>query len=197
MLQPGITSQPDEIRALPSNAPDRRQVSLRSETPSATGSTFLVEDSCPLSPMHAGMLFHTLLDPRSCQDIVQIVMHLIEDLDIARFRNAWACTSARHAILRTVFRWEGLVEPLPDVRREVPLDFTLADLRGTATVQQEEHLHSFMRQDQNRGFDLRDAPLTRLSAFRLQDARERVVWTFHHIQEATRPHHSVGLVGTR
>src|SRR5581483_8625105 len=46
---------------------------------------------------------------------------------------------------------------------------------------QEARISAFLAEDRRRGFDLGQAPVFRLTLFRIGDAEHRFVFTFHHI----------------
>lgn len=132
-----------------------------------------------LTAVQQGMLFHHLSFPHSGVDIEQIVMELDEELDVPAFRRAWERVAERHGVLRTRFRWENVEEPVQEVLRRVELPLVVEDWRGATDA--DERLAQHLRADRERGFDLREAPLLRLAAFRTGDARSAVVWSFPHI----------------
>ena len=82
-----------------------------------------IEATYRLSSMQLGMLLHHMIDPGSGVYIQQLVASIHEQLDITAFQKAWEQVVARHSILRTSFRWEGIEEPLQDVHAEVELPF--------------------------------------------------------------------------
>jgi amino acid adenylation domain-containing protein len=126
------------------------------------GATLAVEDNYALTPTQKGMLFHRLLDERSGVDVQQLVLTNPAQQD----REAWRRLIARHPVLRTSFRWEGLDEPSQEVWAEVALPWS----------ESQRELGDFLREDRARGFALDAPPLLRLTWL----ARERkLVWTFH------------------
>ncbi|MSU58572.1 MAG: amino acid adenylation domain-containing protein [Pedosphaera sp.] len=142
--------------------------------PDATEATY------PLSPLQQGMLFHHLSEPGSGVDIEQMVCTLREPLDVEKLRAAWERVVARHAILRTGFRWEGVVQPEQEVRSAVSVPLVLEDLRPFPAAAQQEKLSAFRKADRTRGFAMNEAPMLRLALFRCGDAHFELVWTFHH-----------------
>jgi amino acid adenylation domain-containing protein/FkbM family methyltransferase len=142
--------------------------------------TEAIEDSYPLSPMQQGMLFHSLYAPQSGVYLQQLVSALHEDLNVSAFKKAWQRVVERHPILRTSFRWEGLDEPLQEVRRRVSVPWEEQDWRGLNASEQNERLEAYIEADRRDGFALDEAPLMRLALFRVADADYRFIWTFHH-----------------
>ncbi len=140
-----------------------------------------IEAIYPLSPMQQGMLFHSLYTPESGVYFEQLCFTLHGDLDIAAFERAWQALIDQHPALRTVFAWETRDKPLQVVRQHAILPRTTHDWRDLSPDAQENQLAAWLKDDQGRGFDLHQAPLMRLTLFRLADETWRCVWSFHHL----------------
>ncbi|MGQ0703916.1 MAG: amino acid adenylation domain-containing protein, partial [Gemmatimonadales bacterium] len=134
-----------------------------------------------LSPLQQGMLLHHILRPRSGVDIAQLVGTLHEAIDPVALREAWKRALARHAVLRTSFRWQGSPEPVQEVQRAVDLPFSTEDWRSPSEDELEERRRRFLLNDRRQGFDLEQAPLLRLSLIRTGETRYDLIFTFHHI----------------
>ncbi|HEX6463117.1 MAG TPA: condensation domain-containing protein, partial [Vicinamibacterales bacterium] len=140
-----------------------------------------VVDSYPLSPLQHGMLFHHLQGGRETGvDVEQLDAKLHEPIDAATLTRAWAAVADRHAILRTRFRWEGLDAPRQEVVASVSAPVEWRDISHLSSGDQAATLASFLRDDRRRGFDLGEAPLWRVTTFRLADDEYRMVWTYSH-----------------
>ena len=137
-------------------------------------------DTYALSPLQHGMLFNTLLHPGSGLDIEQVLCELHEPLDVAQFRCAWQTIVARHPVLRTAFRWEGLGEPQQEVHAVVQFPWEEQDGRALEPGERDQRVMEFARADRRRGFDMAQAPLFRLTLLRYADDDFRLVWTLHH-----------------
>ncbi|QWP75371.1 amino acid adenylation domain-containing protein [Lysobacter sp. K5869] len=132
----------------------------------------------PATPMQAGLHFHSQLE-RSAY-VVQSYPTLHGPLDVAEFRAAWDHTVARHDILRTAFdEAGGTLHQIVLERAELP--WREHDWRGLDEAEQETRFAEFLAEDRAAGFDFAQAPLLRLSLFRLGEDRYRVLWTQHHI----------------
>src|ERR1700738_4352576 len=140
----------------------------------------VIEDTYQLSPMQQGMLFHCLCSPQSGRYIEQMIGDLHEALNVPAFKRAWQRVIERHEILRTSFCWEGLSEPLQEVRPSVTLPFEQQDWSTLPLKEQEEELEVYLGSDRRRAFNLTEAPLMRLALFRLAEAQYQFIWTFHH-----------------
>ena len=140
-----------------------------------------VEDIYPLSPIQAGMLYHSINDPTDKVYVEQYSCTLDGPVDAAAFRKAWETLVQRHAILRTAIFWEGLDEPMQVVRRSAELPWREVDLRPIPREQRAEKLDAYLRAEREEGFKLSSAPLIRVSLVRTDEARYRFVWMYHHM----------------
>lgn len=135
--------------------------------------------------MQSGMLFQSILSEgsaeRSGYDIEQIRVTLREPLQREAFERAWTLVARRHVALSAFYRWEGLPQAVqrfdPGVR--VPVVFT--DWSGLNEAQRESQRREFLTRDRLREFDLRQAPLMRVTVFELGGEQCEFVWTVHHI----------------
>ncbi|SDZ37825.1 AMP-binding enzyme, partial [Thermoactinomyces sp. DSM 45892] len=137
-----------------------------------------------LSPLQEGMLFHTLLD-RDDKDssayIIQANFLLKGKLDISAFEKAWKHIVNRHEVFRSIFLWEDVEEPLQVVCQDVPFSLSQHDWSLLSKSEREEKIKHFLKSDRERGFELDEAPLMRVTVFKETDEEYRVVWTHHHI----------------
>jgi len=135
----------------------------------------------PLSPLQHGMLFHQLQSGRHTGvDIEQLEGHLHESIRQDLFRQAWDSIAARHAALRTRFRWEGLDKPRQEVVASVASPFHVIDVSSKSAAERSATFTAFLEADRRLGFDLSEAPLWRVTLFRISDADYRMVWTYSH-----------------
>ena len=140
----------------------------------------LIEKAYELSPMQQGMLFHAIGEPGSGVDIEQIVCQLDEQLNTAAMLRAWELIASRHTILRTAFAWEGIPEPVQQVRDSVQIPSEVNDWLDLPAAEQEARWNRLLAADRKQGFDLSCAPLMRLHIVQLGESSYRMLWTFHH-----------------
>jgi amino acid adenylation domain-containing protein/non-ribosomal peptide synthase protein (TIGR01720 family) len=140
-----------------------------------------VEAVYPLSPVQAGILFHSLYEQESRVYFQQLCITYQGPLDVVSYRRAWQRMVDRHAILRTLFVWERQKTPLQVVRRRAELAWSEEDWRERAPAEREEALEAFLRADRERGFDIAKAPPMRMTSIRLADDVHLIVWSFHHL----------------
>ncbi len=140
-----------------------------------------VEDIYELSPMQQGMLFHTLAALNSGVYFDQFSCTLQEKLDVSVFKKAWQQIVDRHPILRTSFYWENLDKPYQVVYRQIDLPWEFQDWRKLSLEEQKRQLEVFLKADRERGFNLSQAPLIRLTLIQVANNTYQFVFSFHHI----------------
>jgi acyl carrier protein len=138
------------------------------------------EDVYPLTPMQAGILFHTLRSERSGPYVEQFVFTARVAPDPRRLAAAWTAAVDRHTALRTAFVWEGVDEPVQVVMRRARVPVDELDLTALSPDDADRAQREFLAEDRVRGFRLTAAPLMRLTLLRRAD-RCVVVWTLHHL----------------
>ncbi|RSN41938.1 non-ribosomal peptide synthetase [Amycolatopsis sp. WAC 04197] len=140
-----------------------------------------VEDLYPLTPMQAGMVFHSLSQPdeRLYFQQVGFVVEGVEDVDA--LAEAWQRVVDRTPVLRTTIAWEGVPEPVQVVRRRVTVPVNRLDWRAHTAGGQERFWQEVLAADRAEGLDLDGEILLRLTLARLSDTEVRVLWTFHHV----------------
>jgi non-ribosomal peptide synthetase component F len=137
------------------------------------------EDSYPLAPLQHGVLYHRLAwGAHTGVDVEQLDLTLRATIDAARLARAWELAAARHPVLRTRLRWEGLETPRQEVMAAVDVLFVRKDLSSLAVADRAASIARFLEEDRLRGFELDTAPLWRVTLFCLGRAGHRMVWTY-------------------
>ncbi|MEU4626609.1 non-ribosomal peptide synthase/polyketide synthase [Actinoplanes sp. NPDC023801] len=140
-----------------------------------------VEDVYPLTPLQAGMLFHSLVDDGSGAYLDQTRIRLAGVTDLAALAEAWQRVADRTPVLRTSVAWEGLARPVQVVHTGVRVPVTHVDRRHLPAAEQAAELDRLCVADRDAGHDLTRAPLMRLTVVRLTDDEVLLVWSSHHI----------------
>ncbi|MFT5780648.1 MAG: amino acid adenylation domain-containing protein, partial [Pseudomonas sp.] len=134
-----------------------------------------VDDLYPLSPLQQGLLFHSQLE--GAGSYVSQLLLPFTGLDPLRLENAWRHVLARHDVLRSRFLLgEG---PLQLIQSEVALDWQNLDWREQSDF--DTALQAFCSAERERGFDLQQAPLLRLTLLQRGAGDFVLVWTLHHL----------------
>ena len=140
-----------------------------------------IEDIYELSPIQQGLLFHILYSPDSGVYCEQYSISIQGNLNFAAFEKAWETIFARHSILRTNFHWEELEKPLQVVSKKVKLPLEKLDWQDISQNLQKQQLQAFAQADRQRGFELSQAPLMRLTLIQLNDDVYELIWTNYHL----------------
>ena len=140
-----------------------------------------IEDIYELTALQQGMLFHIQYQPASTVYTVQIDLGVSGVLERRLVEGAWAAVLSRHTALRTSFVWERVQRPSQLVHQAVPAPVAWLDWTALDAEQQAERRRAFIAEDHARPFDLRRAPLVRLTVQCLGPRAAHLVLTFHHI----------------
>ncbi|HEY9417978.1 MAG TPA: amino acid adenylation domain-containing protein, partial [Pseudonocardia sp.] len=140
-----------------------------------------IEDIYPLTPLQAGMLFHSLVDAEGQAYFNQLRIRLSGVTDPSTFGAAWQRVVDQNPILRTSLVWQDVVEPVQVVHRQVTLPVTHYDWRRLSETDRERELERVLAEDVCARLDLTVAPLMRLGIARLSEDEVLVVWTSHHV----------------
>ncbi|HET6709749.1 non-ribosomal peptide synthetase, partial [Amycolatopsis sp.] len=140
-----------------------------------------VEDIYPLTPMQAGMVFHSLVDGAAGTYLNQVRLRLTGITDPERFARAWQHVVADTPVLRSRVVWDGLDEPVQVVARAVTVPVVHLDWAALDDAERAREQESFLEADRAQGFDLTAAPLLRLAFARLPGGDVLLIWTFHHV----------------
>ncbi len=136
-----------------------------------------IADLYPLSPMQQGMLFHSLNQQEGGAYINQLRVD-VRGLDIERFHAAWQTTVDSHEVLRASFL-SGQAQALQLIRKQVTLPLQALDWQGREDLA--AALDTFAEGDRQRGFDLENDPLLRLTAIKTEPGLHHLIYTNHHI----------------
>src|SRR3989440_576575 len=140
-----------------------------------------VEDIYPLTPMQAGMVFHSLSQAEQGVYFEQASFVVEGVRDPLLLGRAWQQVVDRTPVRRTRVVWEGVAEPLQVVQREASLPVRYLDWSELSEAERQGELGALLERDRAEGLDLASAPLARLVLARLSDSEVQVVWSFHHV----------------
>ncbi len=139
-----------------------------------------IDDIYPLTPMQAGMLFHTLSDPGNTAYFEQFHGRLKGRIDPGHFKASWQRIVRRHPILRTGFH-HHTDTPLQLVFKSAEIPIEVLDWQHMAPPEKEKQLERLLTSERNRGFDLETAPLMRIHLILEGHDSCRLVLHHHHL----------------
>jgi len=140
-----------------------------------------IEDVYPLSPLQEGILFDSLYAPGTGVYVEQLLCRLVGELDPVALERACRRVIARHSVLRTAFRWQGLERPVQVVWEGLEVGLEQEDWRGLDRDDQRRRFDELIAADRKRGFDFARAPIMRWTLVRTGESEHRLLWTHHHL----------------
>ncbi|MDZ7887036.1 MAG: non-ribosomal peptide synthase/polyketide synthase [Mycobacterium sp.] len=139
-----------------------------------------VTDVLPLSPLQAGIYFHstyTTADPY----VVQQIISYDGPLDPERLRSAAAIVIDRHAHLGAAFRALGDGNLIAAIGGTSTVPWRFDDLSALPGNESRRRVDEIAEQQRTEPFDLAVPPLMRYALMRLGPQRHILVQTVHHI----------------
>lgn len=134
-----------------------------------------VEDILALTPNQEGLLFHYLQNQTEGQYNIQLTLTLRGLLNISLFKQAWEAVINNNEILRTVFSWIDLKQPVQIVMKKYLPALELYDCTRHPGMVDE-----LREQDKLERFDLETA-CYRIKLCTLSQTEHVLVFSIHHI----------------
>ncbi|MBG9595189.1 hypothetical protein ABE34_23940, partial [Lysinibacillus sphaericus] len=134
-----------------------------------------------LTPLQEGMLFHHLEDAASTGYVVQSIYKIGMEMNGDSIKEALHLLSIRYEVLRTAFIYRNVLEPKQVIYQVREPEYKLEDLTELPDEEKELRYEALVRQDVERGFDLQDDQLLRITYVKYGDNDVRLIWSMHHI----------------
>ncbi|MCR8984709.1 amino acid adenylation domain-containing protein [Brevibacillus laterosporus] len=134
-----------------------------------------------LSPLQEGMLFHHILDRKHNAYFEQMRFKLEGPLNLEALQKSLNLLIDRYDILRTVFMYEDLEEPIQIVLKQRSTTIHYEDISSLPDAEKSNQVEAFCQQDKAKGFDLTSDLLTRMAVLKTGEATYQVIWSYHHI----------------
>jgi amino acid adenylation domain-containing protein/non-ribosomal peptide synthase protein (TIGR01720 family) len=162
---------------------DQQQIDALTRQVSQAGgwSSQPIEDIYPLSPLQAGILFHCLYAPEASVYCGYFDWTIQGPFDADAWRWSWQQVISRHPVLRTLFVWQGLTEPLQVVCKQVEIPWRVEDWCSLSAQNRQQNLDALRQREEREGFDLQVAPLLRLSLVHLDEQTFYFHLALHHL----------------
>ena len=137
-----------------------------------------IETIYALAPLQQAFLWHSL--QTSAKDgLIHMRCTLRGEVDSTLLEQAWDAVVGQQAVLRTSVHWQGVKQPLQVVARKATIPWTHLDWRGRED--QDTALEDFLVKDREIGFELTQAPISRLALIRLDETAYELIWSCHHL----------------
>uniref|UniRef100_A0AAU2V5U8 Amino acid adenylation domain-containing protein n=1 Tax=Streptomyces sp. NBC_00003 TaxID=2903608 RepID=A0AAU2V5U8_9ACTN len=141
-----------------------------------------VSDVWPMTPLQAGLLFHTLLNDESWDAYqMQMAFHIEGEVDPARMRAAGQALLDRHANLRTAFVHDANGNQVQIVVDDIDVPWQETDLSHLDEQTRAEAFDRFLAEDHARSFDPAAPPMLRLTLVKTGQSTSELVLTASHV----------------
>jgi amino acid adenylation domain-containing protein len=137
-----------------------------------------IEDIFALTPMQEGLLFHYLKNPRGLQYHQQLCLVVSGRINREFFAKAWNFVIEKNEMLRAVFRWKKVKEPLQAVLKNScfkPRYHDLSDRNDKKNA-----LTEIKTRDRETIFDFREVPF-RVTLCKVEQELYEMMISHHHI----------------
>ncbi|MCP4156349.1 MAG: AMP-binding protein, partial [bacterium] len=139
-----------------------------------------VDDILALTPMQEGMLFYYLKEPGSEQYFEQLFLEMEGEMERGVFEKAWTSVVDTNEMLRTLFRWEKVDNPVQVILKEHPPQLRFFDLSEMEADNKKENLDKIKKDDRQDKFRLTDVPF-RVTLVVMGENAYHMIISSHHI----------------
>ncbi len=139
-----------------------------------------VEDIIPLTSMQEGMLFHYLKSPGSEYYFEQLSLDISGEISSQIFARAWDHMVESNEMLRTLFHWEKVKNPVQVILKRHHHRIDYYDLLNMEARERAKQLEEIKLKDRQEGFDLREVPF-RVTLCKLEAGQYEIIISHHHI----------------
>lgn len=140
-----------------------------------------IEAMYPVTGVQRGMIFHSLLAPRSGVYVLQDSLLLSGEFDRVAFWRAWDRVIQCHPVFRTLFVRLESEQPVQVVLKDVALPRIELDWTDLDDSARDAAFEQLLVSEQQLGFDFSKAPLMRLHLIRRSSDTWYFIWTRHHV----------------
>lgn len=138
-----------------------------------------VEDILGLSPMQEGILFHHLKEPDAGFYLEQLSLNISGDMKSDILKKACNHIVGTNEMLRTVFRWKGIENPLQLVMKHYELEINEYDVTDME-VESKQNFAEDIRKSELEAIDIEYVPM-RVALIKYDKNAYEMVISNHHI----------------
>ncbi len=140
-----------------------------------------VKDIYFLSPMQEGLLFH-YLQSKDFDEYYQYLSFTIDgEINLDVLQKSLDLLVERHDVLRTVFVFEEVKQPLQIVYKQRRIKINFEDITPLTVADQKNFIDQWMLAARQKKLDLSSDPPMRFSLLKKGQQSYRVIWGLHHI----------------
>jgi fengycin family lipopeptide synthetase D len=139
-----------------------------------------IENIAALTPLQEGMLFHYLKNPKNDDYFEQLSLDISGEIDMKSFEKAWNLVLETNEMLRTVFRWEKMKNPVQMALKTHRFKPRYYDLSGAAPGEKRKIIEKIKIKDRKKKFDLKEVPF-RITLCKNEAGHHIMIISHHHI----------------
>ncbi len=139
-----------------------------------------IRDILPLTPMQEGMLFHYLKDPQETNYCELLSLQISGVVDTDLFEKAWNFVIETNEMLRAMFRWEEVEDPIQIILKEYRLQPQYVDVFENNPNESKIPWEEMKVIERSKKFDLRKVPF-RVILCKFAEAKYEMIISSHHI----------------
>ncbi|WP_158078661.1 non-ribosomal peptide synthetase, partial [Clostridium puniceum] len=140
-----------------------------------------IEKIHSLAPMQEGMLYNLILDKNSHAYFEQSVLTLEGTLRGEILNKVFNILLEKYEALRTAFFYEDISKPKQAILSKREMSIHYEDISNLNEEKKEKYIEEFKKADRDRGFDLTNDCLIRVSVIKIKDNKYKLIYDFHHI----------------
>jgi amino acid adenylation domain-containing protein len=139
-----------------------------------------IENIAALTPLQEGLLFHYLKDPKNDIYFEQLSLNISGEIDMKSFEKAWNYVIETNEMLRTVFRWEKMKDPVQMTLKTHHFKPRYYDLSRADTGEKKNIIEKIKIKDKKKKFDLQEVPF-RITLCKIEPDHHIMIISHHHI----------------
>ncbi|OOM73735.1 linear gramicidin synthase subunit D [Clostridium puniceum] len=140
-----------------------------------------IEKIHSLVPMQEGMLYNLILDKKSHAYFEQSVFTIQGPLRIDVLNQVLNKLIEKYEIFRTAFFYDNISKPKQVVLAKRELTIHYEDISSFSSSKRKEYIEKLKKRDRDKGFDLTEDCLIRVTLIRTDNDKYKLIYSFHHI----------------
>lgn len=136
-----------------------------------------IERIYPLTPMQEGILFSEISGKKQNSYVIISEYEIWDSVDVKKLRESFELLIQKYSVLRSNFLYHGFAELRQIIRTDCSVEFQIVELGEQA----EKELEAIKTKEFNRGFDLENDSLLRVTIAQNGMGISRLILSFHHI----------------
>ncbi|UCH96966.1 MAG: amino acid adenylation domain-containing protein, partial [Candidatus Aminicenantes bacterium] len=139
-----------------------------------------IRDIFALTPMQEGLLYHYLQDPEKDLYFEQLTLDISGKIDLALFVRSWNFVIETNEMLRAVFHWEKLKNPIQIILKDHKIQPKYYDISRETSEKKRKQLNEIISKDKKEKFNLQEVPF-RVSLCKVEENKYKMIISNHHI----------------